>query len=62
MGIKPREIVYNIFLVKRFRVIIALLVRVSIPILAAIIILYFIIVRYASALKLNTEKFGEQDD
>jgi VIT1/CCC1 family predicted Fe2+/Mn2+ transporter len=55
MGIKPREIVYNIFLVKRFRVIIALLVRVSIPILAAIIILYFIIVRYASALKLNTE-------
>ena len=55
MEIKSKKTIYNIFLVKRFRVILALLVRVSIPILAALIIIYFFILRYASALKLNTE-------
>jgi len=61
MEIKPREIVYNIVLVKRIRFILLLLVRVPLPILAAILVIQFIIRRYvlsyAPSLKLNTEIF-----
>ena len=57
MKIKPREIIYNIFLVKRFRIILLLLVSVSLPILIPITVIQFIIIRYARGLKLNTEIF-----
>ena len=57
MGIKSREIIYNIFLVKRLRVILLFLVSISLPILIPIIVIQFIIFRYARSLRLNTEIF-----
>jgi hypothetical protein len=57
MEIKPREIIYNIFLVKRLRRILLFLVSVSLPILIPIIVIQFIIFKYARNLKLNTEIF-----
>jgi hypothetical protein len=57
MEIKPREIIYNIFLVKRLRRILLFLVSISLPILIPIIVIQFIIFKYAKSLKLNTEIF-----
>jgi len=57
MEIKPREIIYNIFLVKRLRRILLFLVSISLPILIPIIVMQFIIFKYARSLKLNTEIF-----
>lgn len=57
MEIKPREIIYNIVLVKRFRIMLLFLVRVSPPLLAALIVIQYIIIRYGSGLKFNTDIF-----
>jgi hypothetical protein len=57
MEIKVSENTYKIFLLNRLRTILVLLVRIPLPILAALIIIQFIITRNASALKVNSEIF-----
>ena len=57
MEINPGEIAYKIGLLNRLRLILVLLIRVLMPILAALIIIEFIGLSFASALKLNTDIF-----
>lgn len=57
MEINSGEIAYKIGLLNRLRLILVLLVRVLMPILVALIIIEFIIINFASALKLNTNIF-----
>ena len=54
---EPTEITYRIVLLNRLRIILLFLVRVSSPLLAALIVIQYIIIRYGSGLKFNTDIF-----
>ncbi|HSW55120.1 MAG TPA: hypothetical protein VLH59_08525 [Ignavibacteriaceae bacterium] len=57
MEIDPDNNYHKVALLNRIRIILVLLVRIPLPILAVLIILQIFILRYASALKLNTDIF-----
>jgi hypothetical protein len=57
MEINPDNNYHKVALLNRLRIFLVLLVRIPLPILAVLIILQIFILRYASALKLNTDIF-----
>ena len=54
---EPTEITYRIVLLNRLRIILLFLVRVPPPLLAALIVIQYIIIRYGSGIKFNTDIF-----